>query len=226
MHPVKGMLLPGEFIEIAGQCGLAHEIDAHIMHMAFAQVQEWLQEDLFCGRVSLNISPKYFEQDDFSARICDLLGAHQLSARHVAFEISEYTLLQGSLQTIKTLRQLREMGIEIVIDRLVIERAALGNLFEYPIDAIKIDRFFTARIGGSKENSMIAAIAGAARTMNWHLIAEGVENETQWEFFRTLHCEIIQGYKHARPMNAEDTRAYLAHSLQDTNAAVAGCDSN
>jgi len=221
MHPAKGMLLPGEFIEVAEQCGLAREVDTQIMHMAYAQVQEWLQEGLFCGRVSLNVSPKYFEQEDFSTRVHDLLDAHQLSARHVAFEVSEYTLLQCSPQTIETLRQLREMGIEIIIDRLVIERAALGNLFEYPIDAIKIDRFFTARIGESKENSMIAAIAGVARTMNWRLIAEGVENETQWEFFRTLHCEIIQGYKHARPMNAEDTRTYLAQGLQNTDAAVA-----
>ncbi|MDR1424814.1 MAG: EAL domain-containing protein [Azoarcus sp.] len=221
MHPAKGMLLPGEFIEVAEQCGLAREIDTQIMHMAYTQVQEWLQEKLFQGRVSLNVSPKYFEQEDFSARVRDLLEAHQLSARHVAFDISEYTLLQCSPQTIETLRQLREMGIEIVIDRLVIERTALGNLFEYPIDAIKIDRFFTARIGEPKENSMIAAIAGAARAMNWRLIAEGVENETQWEFFRTLHCEIIQGYKHARPMNAEDTRTYLAQGLQDTDATLA-----
>ncbi|MDR1855454.1 MAG: EAL domain-containing protein [Azoarcus sp.] len=213
MHPVKGMLLPGDFMEVAEQCGLTREVDAQIMHMATAQTQEWLQEGLFSGRVSLNVSPKYFEQEDFAVRVRDLLAAHQLGAQHVAFEISEYTLLQNSAQTVATLGHLREMGIEIIIDRLVIERAALGNLFEYPIDAIKIDRFFTARIGEPKVNSMIAAVSGVARTMNWRLIAEGVENETQWDFFKTLHCEIIQGYKHARPMSADDMRAYLADNV-------------
>ncbi|MDR1662724.1 MAG: EAL domain-containing protein [Azoarcus sp.] len=208
-HPAKGVLPPGEFFDAAEQCGLTREIDAQIMHLACELAREWLTEGLFSGRLSFNVSPKYFEQDDFAARVRDVLDTHRLDARHVACEISEYTLLQGSSQTVETLGQLRAMGIEIIIDRLVFERAALGNLFDYPVDAIKIDRFFTAGIGEVKVDSMIAAIAGMARVMNLRLIAEGVENETQWEYFQSLHCKIIQGYKHARPMNAADTRAYL-----------------
>jgi diguanylate cyclase (GGDEF)-like protein len=210
IHPAKGMLLPGDFIETAWQCGLTQEIDAQIMGMASALAQEWLTDRLFDGRLSINLSPKYLERNDFAERLRKLLDIHRLDARYLAVEISEHTLLQGSFQSVETLKALREMGIEVIIDHLVLERAALGSLFDYPVDAIKIDRFFTARIGEVKANSMIAAIAGMARVMNLRLIAEGVENETQWEYFQTLHCEIIQGYKHARPMNAKDTRDYLA----------------
>ena len=209
LHPTKGVLLPCDFIEAADRSGLVREIDAQIMHMACSLVQEWLAAGLFSGRLSLNISPRYFEQQDFAAHIRAVLAAHQFAARHLAFEISEYTLLQGFAQTAATLEALRKMGIVIVIDRLVVERTALGNLFDYPVDAIKIDRCFTARIGEPRVDSMIAAIAGVARAMDVCLIAEGVENETQWEYFRSMRCEIIQGYKHARPMSAEDTRAYL-----------------
>ena len=218
MHPVNGLIGPSEFIDAAERCGLTGEIDAQIMHMACSLSKEWLDDDFFSGRISLNISPRYFERSDFAQHIHDILAAHQFAAEHMAFEISEYTLLQCSPQTVATLEALRKMGIEIIIDRLVVERSALGNLFEYPVDAIKIDRFFTSRIGDVKVNSMISTIAAVARTMNLRLIAEGVENETEWDYFQTLRCNIIQGYKHARPMNADDTRAYLARGLRDENA--------
>jgi diguanylate cyclase (GGDEF)-like protein len=215
LHPVKGLILPNEFIDAAERCGLTGEIDAQVMHMACSLSKEWLDEAFFSGRISLNISPKYFERSDFAQRVRDILAAHQFAAEHMAFEISEYTLLQCSPQTVATLEALRKMGIEIIIDRLVVERSALGNLFEYPVDAIKIDRFFTSRIGDIKVNSLISTIAAVARTMNLRLIAEGVENETEWDYFQTLRCNIIQGYKHARPMNADDIRAYLARGLRD-----------
>jgi diguanylate cyclase (GGDEF)-like protein len=222
IHPAKGLLLPGDFIETALRCDMTQEIDAQIMNMASALAQEWLANGLFHGRISLNLSPKYFEQSDFATYLRDILDAHQFDAQHLAIEISEHTLLQGSSQTVETLNTLRGMGIEVVIDRLVLERAALGSLFDYPVDAIKIDRFFTARIGEVKVDSMIAAIAGMARVMNLRLIAEGVENETQWEYFQTLHCEIIQGYKHARPMNAKDTRDYLAKNFDNVKKQNTG----
>jgi diguanylate cyclase (GGDEF)-like protein len=219
MHPERGLLLPGDFITVAEQCGLMREIDAQIMQMTCSLGKEWLAAGLFSGRFSLNISPRYFEQQDFTGRVSAVLDAQQLAACHLAFEISEHTLLQGSVQTVTTLKALRDMGITIIIDRLVIERTALGNMFDYPVDAIKVDRSFTARIGDPKVDSMISAIAGVARAMNVGLIAEGVENETQWEYFQTLHCEIIQGYKHARPMSAGDTHVYLAWNLDKTGRA-------
>ncbi|MDR2259769.1 MAG: EAL domain-containing protein [Azoarcus sp.] len=209
MHPEKGMLLPGEFMEAAEHCGVCREIDFHILRMACSHVREWLDEGLFSGRISFNISPRHFEQSGFIARVQAILNAYRVNTQYVAFEISEYTLLRNSTQTVTMIRELREMGIEIVIDRLVVERSALENLFEYPVDAVKIDHFFTSRIGDVKVNSTIAAISVVAHSMGMRLIAEGVENETQWDYFQTLRCNIIQGYKHARPMNAEDTRAYL-----------------
>jgi diguanylate cyclase (GGDEF)-like protein len=210
IHPENGLMESSSFIDAAVHSGLIGEIDAQIMQMACLISREWLMEGLFNGRVSFNISPQYLEQHNYAARVREILDAHQFSAQNVAFEISEYTLLQCSPQTFKTLSALREMGIEIIIDRLVVERAALGNLFDYPVDAIKIDHFFTSKIGDIKVNSLIATIATVARAMNLRVIAEGVENETQWEYFQTLHCNIIQGYKHARPLSADDTYAYFA----------------
>ncbi|MDR2032077.1 MAG: EAL domain-containing protein [Azoarcus sp.] len=209
MHPERGLLLPAEFMEVAEHCGVCREIDFHILRMACSHVREWLDENLFSGRISFNFSPRHFEQNDFVSRVRAILDTYRMGTQYIAFEISEYTLLRNSTQTVATIKELREMGIEIVIDRLVVERSALENLFEYPVDAIKIDHFFTSRIGDVKVNSTIAAISVVAHSTGMRLIAEGVENETQWDYFQTLHCNIIQGYKHARPMTAEDTRAYF-----------------
>jgi diguanylate cyclase (GGDEF)-like protein len=213
-HPTRGLLLPSAFLDVAERSGLIMEADAQIMHLACSQARQWLEEGLFSGRMSLNIPPVYLEQADFVFRVRDLLETHRLSPQHIAFEISELALLHDSAQSVANLTALRTMGVEIIIDRLEVERSALKNLFEYPIDVIKIDRFFTAQIGDPKVNSIVETISIVAHAMNVRLIAEGVENETQLEYFRSLHCRIIQGYKHASPMSAEDARAYLAHGME------------
>jgi diguanylate cyclase (GGDEF)-like protein len=209
-HPVRGPLLPGEFIGVAEHSGLMlEEVDSQILHLACSQAKDWLEDGLFDGRISVNILPRYLEQADFALRVQDILDAHQLPARHLSFELAEYALLNNSSQSSITLAALRKMGIEIIVDRLEVERSALKNLFDYPIDAIKIDRAFTSQIGDPKVNAVIGTISALAHTMDIGVIAEGVENETQWDFFTTLHCEIIQGYKHAKPMSSEDTQKYL-----------------
>jgi diguanylate cyclase (GGDEF)-like protein len=218
LHPVRGGLLPESFLEVAEHSGLMlEEVDSQILHLACAQVKDWLEEGLFDGRISVNILPRYLERPDFAAWVKDVLDAHQLSAQHLAFEIAEYALLNHSEQSSKALAALRGMGIEIIIDRLEVERSSLKNLLEYPVDAIKIDRFFTAKIGEPRVNTIIGTIAALARAMGLRLIAEGVENEAQWSFFRSLRCEIIQGYEHAKPMNGDDMWKYLADRSTDVD---------
>ncbi|GHU11924.1 hypothetical protein AGMMS50225_18570 [Betaproteobacteria bacterium] len=217
-HPLRGHLLPGAFIGVAEHSGLMlEEVDSQILHLACEQAKDWLKAGLFDGRISVNILPRYLEQGDFALRVRDILEAHQFPAQHLSFEIAEYALLNNSGPSSTTLAALRKMGIEIIVDRLEVERSALKNLFDYPIDAIKIDRAFTSQIGDPKVNAEIGTISALAHAMGIGLIAEGVENETQWDFFQTLHCVIIQGYKHAKPMSIEDTQAYLGEYAQRVN---------
>ncbi|GHU04638.1 hypothetical protein FACS1894158_05350 [Betaproteobacteria bacterium] len=218
-HHEKGVLLPSDFMPAATRNGLITEIDAQILQMACAQARAWLAAGLDFGRISINIVPGYLERPEFSAVIHEILLAHQLSPQHLAFEISEYALLKSSGQSAKTLYELRLSGIQILVDRLEVERSAFKNLLEYPVDAIKINRFFTEKICDPDTRAMIETLAAVAHARNLQLIAEGVENETQWDYFQTLNCQIIQGYKHACPMSVNETWAYLNHYLHESNEA-------
>jgi EAL domain-containing protein (putative c-di-GMP-specific phosphodiesterase class I) len=209
VHPEHGLLVPSAFMEAAVHSGIIADIDAQILDMACRQARIWLDEGLDFGRISVNILPQYLEKPDFAENVQATLTACCLPPEYLALEMAEYALLQGSTQSSATLNALRDMGVVILVDELDVQRSALQKLLEYPVDAIKINRAFTAHIGEAKTNAMISALAAIAHAIHLHIIAEGVENEAQWEFFQTLHCEIIQGYRHARPMTAEDTRRYL-----------------
>jgi diguanylate cyclase (GGDEF)-like protein len=215
-HHEKGVLLPGEFMPAATRNGLITEIDAQILHMACAQARAWLTAGLSFGRISINIVPSYLERPEFAKIVNEILLAHQLLPEHLAFEISEYALLKSSEQSAKTLHDLRSSGVQILVDRLEIEHSAFRNLFEYPVDAIKINRFFTEKIDDPDTRAMIETLAAVAHARNLQLIAEGVENETQWDYFQTLDCQIIQGYKHAYPMSTNETWAYLNRYLHES----------
>jgi diguanylate cyclase (GGDEF)-like protein len=214
-HPEKGVLLPGEFVESATHSGLFFEIDRQTMLMACSQACAWLAAKLPFGRISINILPYYLERPEFAKAVTEILATHQLAPQYLAFEISEYALLKGSEQSAKTLHDLREQGIQILVDRLEVERSALKNLLEYPVDAIKINRSFTEKINDPDTRAMIETLAAVAHARDLQLIAEGVENETQWDYFQSLDCQIIQGYKHAQPMSANETWAYLRHYLSE-----------
>jgi predicted signal transduction protein with EAL and GGDEF domain len=215
-HHEKGVLPPSEFMPAATRNGLITEIDAQILQMACAQARAWLAAGLDFGRISINIVPNYLERPEFSAVIHEILLAHQLSPEHLAFEISEYALLKCSEQSAKTLCELRLAGIQILVDRLEVERSVFKNLLEYPVDAIKFNRFFVEKINDPDTRALIETLAAVAHARNLQLIAEGIENETQWDYFQTLDCQIIQGYKHAYPMSANETWAYLNHYMRES----------
>jgi EAL domain-containing protein (putative c-di-GMP-specific phosphodiesterase class I) len=117
--------------------------------------------------------------------------------------------LRNSSQSTRALKHMREMGVQIIIDKLQAEPSALTNLLDYPVDAIKIGSILTSRIGEVNIDTMISTIAAVANAVHLRVIAEGVETEEQWRFFESLHCEVIQGLHHAVPMSAEDVRRYL-----------------
>ncbi|MDR3353171.1 MAG: EAL domain-containing protein [Zoogloeaceae bacterium] len=223
-HTDQGLLLPERFMEIARKSSHMEAIDEIVFDLACAEAQKWRAAGLSFGRISLNILPQSLENPGFVKTVETMLAVYQLPCENLAFEISEYALLNHSPEAAATLQALRGKGIEILVDRLEIERSSLRSLTEYAVDAIKINRAFTARIGNPETDAMISTIAAIANAIHMRLIAEGVESEAQWNFYTSLHCDIIQGYKHARPMSAEDTRAYLEHHAQTKNSPKPDAD--
>ncbi|MDR2637668.1 MAG: EAL domain-containing protein, partial [Zoogloeaceae bacterium] len=176
-HPEHGLLTPDSFMETAAKTGIIHEIDKQIFNRACAQARIWQEMGLDFGRISFNILLQYLETREFVPLIQEMLARHQLVPQQLAFEIAEFALLKNSAAASRTLNTLRDMGVSILVDHLEIERSALRNLIEYPIDAIKINRDLTAHIGDAKTDAIISAISAIAHSTHLTLIAEGVESE-------------------------------------------------
>ena len=208
-HPERGLLPTEAFIEPAMQSGLLEKIDMQMLDLACAQGKEWLNAALPFGRISVNISQWQLDRGGFVEEVERILKRYEFAPFFLAFEIPEHALLKNSAPSIKAIKQLRELGAHIIIDKLQDESAALTNLLEYPVDAIKIRRSLIARIGEAHIDTMISTIAAVANAVHLRVIADGVETEAQWRYLKSLRCEIIQGFRHAIPMNAEDTRHYL-----------------
>ncbi|MCL2022358.1 MAG: EAL domain-containing protein [Betaproteobacteria bacterium] len=209
-HPVRGLLMPSSFMEIAMHSGIIRKIDEQVFEAACLYAKKWKDEGLAFGRLSFNIIQQYLEDPDFATNIGKVLEQLDFPPQQIAFEIPEYAFLKDSEQTARNIHTLRSMGIAMLVDHLEVESSRLKNLIDYPLDAIKINLAFTEHIS----DATISAIAALASNMHFALIAECVENERQWNFSQSLNCEIIQGYKHARPMDAEETLLYLReHSV-------------
>ncbi|MDR0576138.1 MAG: EAL domain-containing protein [Candidatus Accumulibacter sp.] len=209
LHPERRILSAEAFIGPAAQSGLLEKIDLQMLDMACAHAKDWQDAALPFGRILVNMSQWQFDHEGFMREVDRILEQRGLSPFCLAFEISEYVLLKNSVQSARIIGELREMGVHIIIDKLQAELSSLPNLLEYPVDAIKIRHTLTSRIGEARVDAMISTIAAVANAAHLRMIAEGVETEAQWRFFESLHCEIIQGFRHAPPMDAEDTRRYL-----------------
>jgi diguanylate cyclase (GGDEF)-like protein len=208
-HPERGLLPSEAFIEPAMRSGLLEKIDIQMLELACAQARDWLAAELTFGRISVNITQWQIGRAGFVDDVERLLKHYEIAPFFLAFEIPEDVLLKNNSSAMSAIKQLRERGMHIIIDKLQDEPSALTNLLEYPVDAIKIRRELITRIGEPRVDIMISTIAAVANAVHLRVIAEGVETEEQWRYLETLHCEIIQGLRHAVPMNAEDTERYL-----------------
>jgi EAL domain-containing protein (putative c-di-GMP-specific phosphodiesterase class I) len=209
VHSGNHILSPEVFLEPAAQSGLLAKIDMQMLDVACAHAKSWRDAGLSFGRVSVNISQSQLDRAGFVGEIEHTLKQHDLPPFCLALEVSEYVFMKNGSQSTRALKHLRDMGVQIIIDKLQAEPSALTGLLEYPVDAIKVGHALTSRIGEVKVDTMISTIAAVANAVHLRVIAEGVETEEQWCYFETLHCETIQGFRHAAPMNAEDTRRYL-----------------
>jgi EAL domain-containing protein (putative c-di-GMP-specific phosphodiesterase class I) len=123
----------------------------------------------------------------------------------LGLELTEGMLLESSDSVRAGLSALRELGVKIAVDDFGTGYASLAYLKRFPMNAIKIDREFVRGLPLDAENAAItSSIVGLAHSLAFEVVAEGVETEAEEEFLRTLQCDVVQGFLHARPMSSTD----------------------
>lgn len=203
-HPARGMVSPGMFIPIAESHGLISEIGHWVLREACRQLAEWAADPVKSEwTVAVNVSARQLNESDFVARVEEALSANGASPTRLRLEITESMLQDNLEQTIGKMVSLRRLGIRFALDDFGTGYSSLSYLKRMPIDQLKIDRSFVADVESDANDAAIArTILSLAASLEIHVVAEGVENETQFAFLVAHGCESFQGYLFSRPVPA------------------------
>jgi diguanylate cyclase (GGDEF)-like protein len=211
-HPSRGMVSPAEFIPVLEESGLIVQVGEWVLRRACRDVKAWCEAGLPVLPVAVNLSARQFRQQDLSTRIRALVLASAVDPELIELEITESHLMQDPDHAIRSMRALTEAGIRIAIDDFGTGYSSLAYLTRFPLSALKIDRSFVAGVlHKAGDATIVRTIVEMAHTLGFAVIAEGVENEGQKAFLRSLGCEQAQGYLLARPMPGEDVARLLSH---------------
>jgi len=213
-HPGKGLVQPGDFISLAEDNGLIVSLGEWVLRTACSQNKAWQDRGLPPVRVAVNLSAKQFHLQNLVETVSRVLEESGLDPRWLELEITEHVAFQNAEYTVKMLRQLKKMGIQLSIDDFGISYFSMRYLKQLPIDRLKIDRSFVAQIGKDREFTNIAsAVITLGQSLKFGVGAGGVENEEQLDFLKKHNCEEIQGFLFSRPIAAEDFETLLKREV-------------
>lgn len=202
----KGFIPPNAFIGIAEESGLIIPIGKWILQEAINQIKLWEKdEEKRKWRVSVNISPKQFERDDFVDLLNSLIKTYKINPNKLRLELTENLLIKNVEETLLKIRKLFELGVTLSIDDFGTGYSSLAYLKKLPIHELKIDQSFIRDILiDSSDFSIVETILSIGGKFNLEVIAEGVETKEQHEMLVSMGCEYFQGYLFHKPSISSD----------------------
>ena len=212
-HPKRGLLMPGEFIQIAETTGLIGALDRWILRQACRQAKAWkdtgVTDDSFY--VSVNISARHLQELNIGRDIREGLVASGLPAKSLVLEVTETALIEDVDSATAILTDLKKIGVRIAVDDFGTGYSSLTHLVKFPLDIIKIDKTFVDRVvSGRGGDVMVRAVVELAHTLGLTAIAEGVEQPEQARALEELDCPMAQGYLFSVPVPPAQLEALLA----------------
>ena len=215
-HPVRGAISPAEFIPIAEESGVIHELGDWVFTEAAQRVKRWLAHSPKF-QLSVNKSPVQFvTSDDRSDRWIAQLSAMELPGHCIAVEITEGLLMNQNAAVTDQLLKYRDAGMQVAIDDFGTGYSSLSYLKKFDIDYLKIDQSFIRSLGtDTPDLALCEAIVVMAHKLGLQVIAEGVETVEQRDWLLQIGCDFAQGYYYARPMPPADFERFMGFSLTD-----------
>jgi EAL domain-containing protein (putative c-di-GMP-specific phosphodiesterase class I) len=201
--PDGSILGPGQFVPAAEETGLIVPLGEHVLTMALRHLLTWQHE---LGYVSVNVSPRQLAEPDFVPLVAGLLArAPEIDPSRLVLEITETALLGSSADVQERLEMIKSLGVRIALDDFGTGYSSLTWLQSIPADIVKLDRSFVAGLSADpRKSSIIEAVLWLARSLNMAVVAEGVEDEADWEALRALGCPSAQGYYFSKPLPAAE----------------------
>ncbi len=208
--PALGDVSPEEFIPIAEQSGLIVPIGYYVMREALCTLRQWQKKMGLNYRISVNLSPRQFQDPGLLDSIVGLLEEYDITASALDLEITEGLLLRGHVNIQESLSSFHHLGVSISMDDFGTGYSSLSYLKKFPFDIIKIDRSFISELSeNSGDRELVKAAISMAHGLSIKVIAEGVETPKQKALLQSLKCDYLQGYLISKPVPASELMGEL-----------------
>ena len=210
-HPARGVVTPGEFLNIAFENGLSDALSTIMIEAALEALGRWRGEGLEAPRVSVNLAARQLRDRRFVGRLQALVVGAGFEPADIALEVVESVLLHDAADpAIANVAALQELGFPIELDDFGTGHASISNLKKFKVDRIKIDRGFVAGIQDDPEQeTIVKALIDLARNLGIGCLAEGVETGAERSKLLALGCSLFQGYGIAPPMPLDEATEWL-----------------
>lgn len=214
-HPEKGVISPDKFIHVAELTGLIVPLGTWVMRTACMQAAQWNDHPIL-GKieVAVNVSALQLQSGKLLDEVLQILEETGLPAQRLVLELTESSFMQDEGQNLRMMHRLKEAGIKLAIDDFGTGYSSLSYLRDIPGDYLKVDRSFVLELPGhNRAEAVIQAIVSLGKSLDYRIIAEGVENEAQASFLRSIGCDIAQGFLFAKPLTAQAIEQWVSNHL-------------
>jgi diguanylate cyclase (GGDEF)-like protein/PAS domain S-box-containing protein len=204
-HPENGLVSPDVFIPIAEDMGLIKVIGQWVMREACSQNKLWQSQGLPSIPIAINVSALELKRANYLQQVSKILIQTGLDPQFLELEVTETVAIDGDEAGIKDLLALKEMGVKLSIDDFGTGYSSLSYLKRLPIDTIKVDKSFVRDIQvDANDAAIVTAIIKMSHSLNFKVIAEGVETIEQLQFLKEYECDEIQGFYFSKPLSGEE----------------------
>ena len=206
--PRRGPMSPGDFLPQIEETDLIDELTAHVAGLAAAQLGAWAAAGLELD-VAINVSPRTLANADLPDQLAAILLGHGVDPQRMILELTETAVMERPETQRRTLDALAARGFRLSIDDFGTGRSSLQRLDRLPVDELKIDRSFIARLEETGDPTLVCAMIRLGHDLGMLVVAEGAESRRAVEQLREFACDLVQGYAISRPLPPAELRVWL-----------------
>nr|WP_295943426.1 EAL domain-containing protein [uncultured Acidovorax sp.] len=209
-HPQWGMVPPSQFIPVAEDAGLIHELTLWLLDEACRQLAAWRAAGHDVPCVAVNLSGRSFHRPEFAQEISDALQRHGLRASDVLLEITESVMMDARPVTLQNIEALHHQGFKLSLDDFGTGYSSLSYLHRLPISELKLDMAFVQDLTTSATaRALTVSVLSIAHSLGMVVVAEGVETTGQQQWLQAHGCPVMQGYLFGKPLPPDEIEAWL-----------------